>query len=202
MRKMILLVMLVLMVVSVGSVWAQEGSDPGDNWCFDGGPLAGRCTTDDPAQTSWYWLYGFYRAQIAKGTLSVNDIPQEYRIGFGTLSTGNSSGNAVVLDANGNPITPASDFQGTISTCKKGDSTTLLEVIWVGLEIAGDRIEISTEEGSVSANRYIPTTGVDVRFRLNDPVDKITPGGKMRVYYRGALIGESDLAGLNACSTE
>lgn len=201
MRKLILLGMLVLLLVSVGSIFAQDGFDPSDNWCYDGGPLEGRCTTNDQAETVWYWFYGFYRAQIAKGTLTINDIPEQYRVGISTYSSSGSSGNAVVLDANGNPITPASGFQGTISTCKKGENTTLLEVIWVGLEIAGDRIEISTEEGSVSKNMYVPTTGVDVNFRLNDPVDKITPGGTMRVYYRGALIGESDLAGLNACSS-
>lgn len=197
MRKLILIMALSGLLMMAGAVMAQDGNDPADNWCYDGGPLEGRCTMADEAQTRWMWLYGFFRAQIAKGALSVADIPAEYQIGLVDSAAQNVE---AVRDADGNVISGrSSDFQGTISTCEKGSSTTTLGVIWLGLDIAGDRIEISTPEGSVSANTYIPTSGVDVDFKIGKSVDKITPGGTMSIYYRGVLIGRSDLNGLNEC---
>lgn len=201
MRKMIMLFALIISFIVVMPTMAQDGNDPNDNWCFAGGPLEGRCTTDDTAETNWLWLYGFFRAQVAKGALSVSDIPQEYRVGF--VDSANQTSDAI-RDADGNIIAGQSaNFQGTISTCRFTDDNLFISVIWVGLDIAGDRIEISTDEGSASANMFIPTTGVDIEFKLGDPAPDITPGGTMSIYYRGVLLGRtSDLNGLNACEDD
>lgn len=200
MSKVVLLVVMLLSLLFVLPAYAQTANNPADNWCYDGGPLAGRCTTNDPAETHWLWLYGFFRAQIAKGALSVNDIPAEYRIGLEDSGTSNAD---EIRDAEGNIIAGRSaDFQGTISTCRFTDDNLYIRVIWLGLDIAGDRITINTEEGSVSRNQYVPTSAVDVEYRIGDPADDITPGGTMSVYYRGVLIGRSDLNGLFNCEDD
>ena len=101
MRKLMLLTIFIILLMVAGIVSAQTVNDPADNWCYDGGPLAGRCTTDDETTTIWYWFYGFYRAQIAKGALSVNDIPAEYRVGI--VDSSSQSADAI-RDADGNII--------------------------------------------------------------------------------------------------
>jgi len=198
MRKLIVIVSLMLSVLMVVPTLAQEVvNDPNDNWCFDGGPLEGRCTADDEATTNWLWLYGFYRAQIAKGALSVNDIPADYRTGLQDSASQNAK---AIRDADGNIIAGKSaDFQGSISTCRFTENHLYISVIWVGLDIAGDRIEISTDEGSVSKDMYLPTTGVNYEFRIGDPAEEITPDGTMSIYYRGVLLGSSGLNGLYDC---
>lgn len=201
MRKFMLIVGLMVGLLMAFPVLADDMVyDPGDNWCFDGGPLEGRCTTDDPATTHWLWMYGFFRAQVAKGALSVSDIPEEYRTG---LQDSASQNTAAIRDADGNIIAGQSaNFQGTISTCRFTDNHLYITVIWVGLDIAGDRIEISTDEGSVSKDMYLPTMGVDYEFRIGDPAEEITPDGIMSIYYRGVLIGRSDLNGLFDCEND
>ena len=198
MRKFVLMISLILSLLMVLPAVTQDlVNDPNDNWCFDGGPLEGRCTTDDTATTNWLWLYGYYRAQVAKGALSVNDIPEGYRIGLQDSASKNPE---AIRDADGNVIGGQSaNFQGTISTCRYTDNYLYITVIWVGLDIAGDRIEISTDEGSVSKDMYVPTTGVNYEFRIGDPAEEITPDGIMSIYYRGVLIGRSDLNGLFDC---
>jgi hypothetical protein len=201
MRKFLLMIVLIISLFIVLPTLAQVVNDPADNWCYDGGPLAGRCTTNDLATTHWMWYYGFYRAQVAKGTLTINDIPENYRVGFPSPST---QGTAVVLTTSGTTVGRSADFHGTISTCRFTKHHLYIEAIWLGLDMAGDRIEISTHEGSVSKNMYVPKSAVDVEFRLDDdPAESITPGGTMSVYYRGVLIGRtSDLNGLYHCEDD
>lgn len=200
MRKFILIVSLMLSLMLVLPSLAQDSNDPNDNWCFDGGPFAGRCTTDDSATSHWLWMYGFFRAQVAKGALSVNDIPEQYRPGLEDSASQNVD---AIRDADGNIIAGQSaNFQGSIATCRFTDNNLYISATWIGLDLAGDRIEISTDEGSVSKDMYIPTTAVNVEFKIGDPADEITNGGTMSVYYRGVLLGRSDLNGLFNCEDD
>ena len=201
MRNFIALITLILGLIAIAPVLAQQNLDPSDNWCFDGGPLAGTCTTDDPAQTNWLWLYGFFRAQVSKGALSVSDVPEEYQIG---LVDSASQRTGVIRDGDGNVVAGTSkNFVGSISTCRFTNSKLFIEVAWVGLDIAGDRIEISTEEGSVSKDMYVPLSASEVQFELGGPEEEITEGGTMSVYYRGVLIGRTDdMNGLFNCEDD
>jgi len=193
MRKTLLMMMLVALLVMIAPVAAQTNS-PADNWCFDGGPLAGRCDDPDPAVSHWMWLYGFYRAQIAKGVLTANDIPEEYRIGVGNYG--------IQLNADSEVDTSfAQPFEASIATCEYGDKNLHVYLTFFGLQRSGDLIQISLPEGSGSSSTYVPASAVDFHMKFGDPATSITPGGTLKVYYRGVLIGIADgLNGLKTCT--
>lgn len=193
MRKLIIVTVLAILVLGAFPALAQTNS-PADNWCFDGGPLEGRCDDPDPSVSNWMWLYGFYRAQIARGALTVNDIPEEFRVGIGDY--------AIVLDENGEIDTSqASEISVSIDTCEFNAKNLYVSLIFFGLPRGGDRIEISTKQGSRSIATLVPTSSTDFYMRIGDPADSITPGGSLRVYYHGVLIGYAEgLNGLRNCA--
>jgi len=201
MRKLIIVLICIVSLIAVLPVAAQDVNDPSNNWCFDGGPLEGKCGFGDTAESEWLWLYGFFRAQIAKGTLSVNDVPAEYQIGLADTAVGNTLSTTVYRDGNGNIIASgaSADFIGYIVTCAFGDNNTEVIVGWQGLEVTGDRIEVGTPSGAGSASTFIPLSNTSFRLKFSDPVDAIKDGGTMNVFRDGNLIGTSELNGLSKC---
>ncbi len=193
MRKIIGIAIVAIFMMAVFPLAAQTNS-PADNWCFDGGPLAGRCDDPDPAVSNWMWLYGYYRAQIAQGKITVNDIPEEYRIGIGE--------SPVVVNEDGEiDFSQAVEISVSVDTCEFNEKNLYVTLIFFGLPRGGDRLAISVPQGSKDFAMLVPTAANDFRIKVGDPASHITPGGNMRVFYKGVLIGYADgLNGLNKCT--
>jgi hypothetical protein len=83
MRKGILLVGLVLvLMLGVSSVWADDDSTPkpgtpADNECNVGGVLY-REENQDGCPTLWYWKAGWFLARFNRGFISRADFPKEF----------------------------------------------------------------------------------------------------------------------------
>jgi len=179
-----------------------------DNWCYDGQPLAGRCGAADTPESRWMWYYGFYRAQVANGTLTVNDIPEEYRVGFGTVVNNSNTGNATVVTTSSNGSTDTSnlsesdDFIGWIAYCEFEEDETDVYMGWVGLEVTGDEIRVTTDEGSDTRTVSLPLETNKFRVTFDDPVSSISEGGKIRIYRDGVLIGKDTLNSIQECEDD
>lgn len=207
MQKLMILLLCMLMIVPVMAQEDEEtpANSPSQNWCFDGGPLEGKCGLGDTAESQWMWLHGFYSAQVANGTLLVIDIPEEYRGGLTDRTFGGgfsgSSATKVFYDGDGNVIASgtAQNFVGYIVSCRFGEKSTDVFVGWQGLEVPGDRIEVGTPSGAGSTSTYIPLSQNKFRLKFGDPIDRIEEDGTMNIYREGYLIGTSDLNGLNEC---
>lgn len=204
MRQLIVCIVLIMSVTIIAPILAQD-NNPSDNWCFDGGPLEGQCGKGDTDESSWLWLYGFYRAQVSKGALDVNDVPEEYRIGLEDSARGSSSGEVTVIrDGDGNVVSSGNspNFVGNIVSCRYTDDNTYITVGWVGLDIAGDYIEVGTDEGGASTNTYLPVSDFGLELKFGGQNESISEGGTMNIYYRGLLLGSSELNGVSKCTND
>ncbi|GEM_PF-1823988 len=209
MQKFVILLICMLSMIALAPVMAQEddvpANNPSDNWCFDGGPLEGKCGLGDTDESQWYWLYGYFAAQVAKGEARVIDLPEEFRIGLQdrtfdgtTASVGTNSENGIFRDGDGNIIAsgPSRDFFGYLKSCEFGDKGTQVYVGWMGLEVTGDRIEVGTPDGAASSNTLIELSNDEFRLKFGDPTETIEEDGTMNIYRGGFLIGSSELNGL------
>ncbi len=83
MRKGILLVgLMLILVMSVSSVWAADDSTPkpgtpADNECNVGGVLY-REENQDGCPALWYWKAGWFLARFNQGKISRADFPKEF----------------------------------------------------------------------------------------------------------------------------
>lgn len=208
MRKLSILLICLMSMMAIAPAMAQDNS-PSNNWCFDGGPLEGKCGTGDTAESDWFWMFGFFAAQVSNGSISVNDVPEEYRVGLeGTSASGSTISGIVevgkIYDGDGNVIAsgPSDSFVGYIVECSFTERHTNVIVGWQGLEVPGDRIEVGTPSGAGSANAVIALSNSSFRLRFSDPVDSIDEDGTMNVFRDGLLIGTSELNGLSSCEDE
>lgn len=195
MRKLMLVMLVIVMSVLLAiPATAQETNSPSQNWCYDGGPLAGKCDDPDPAIARWMWLFGFYGAQIANGTINISDIPEEFQV---------SQLRQPIIPAGGesaDDLAAATRISGTVSTCKFNSNDIIIDLIIASMIQTGDRFQLNLEEGSITYTGYIPIGVSTYTLRFGKPSTEIAEGGILKVYYRGVLVGyDDDLNGLNEC---
>ena len=74
MRKMVMLLAATALLITGFAVSAQDELPEGvtaDNWCLEGEPWDGYCTSEDEAVVWWYWTCGWYFAQAQLGNIPI-----------------------------------------------------------------------------------------------------------------------------------
>lgn len=71
------LFLLSLMVLTLTSVMLVQAEDPGENACYAGGLLAGKCDWPTEAEDEWAWNCGWYIAQAIGGRIPLSGIPSD-----------------------------------------------------------------------------------------------------------------------------
>ena len=208
MRTRIIFLVCFMSLIAVLPVTAQTGSD---NWCYTGGPLEGQCGNADTAESRWMWYYGFYRAQIAKGLLSRDDLPAEYRVGFGIATSNSTSTSSATVtttsttSSSSTSYSESEEFNAWIAYCEydEDEDETKVFLGWRDLDYTGDEIKVSLpDEGSETDNKTIPKETDEFRVTFDDVFYRIKDGGKVKIYRDDVLIGEHSLNSINECEVD
>lgn len=69
MKLRLLVTILTLLCLVAPVVSAQEPNTAADNACYEGGVMAGKCTTD------WHWTCGWYLARFTNGQFAREQVP-------------------------------------------------------------------------------------------------------------------------------
>lgn len=193
-------------LLAILPVSAQTGDD---NWCYTGGPLAGQCGYGDTDQSRWMWYYGFYRAQVANGTLTVSELPAQYRVGFGvvTSDTATTTGTATVISTSSTTTSYkySDDFFAWIAYCEydDADDETKVYLGWRNLETTGDEIKVKLPgEGSETRTTTIPLKTDKFRVKFDDSFKDIEDGGTIKIYRDDVLIAKDSLNSIYHCDED
>lgn len=207
MRIRTLVLICLVGLLAILPVNAQTGDD---NWCYTGGPLEGQCGNGDTAESRWLWYYGFYRAQVANGTLTISDLPANYQVGFGVVtssSTTTTTGSVTVISTSSTTTSYnySDDFFAWIAYCEynNDDDETKVFLGWRNLETYGDEIKVTLpDEGTETRTTTIPLATDKFRVTFDDSFEEIDAGGTVKIYRDGVLIAKDSLNSIYDCDED
>jgi hypothetical protein len=207
MRTRTIVLICLMSLLAILPVNAQTGSD---NWCYTGGPLEGQCGFADTPESRWMWYYGFYRAQVANGTLTINDLPAEYQVGFGvatsnTGATTTSTATVISTSSTTSSYSYSDDFFAWIAYCEydNNDDETKVYLGWRNLETHGDEIKVKLPgEGSETRTTTIPLETDKFRIKFDNSFEEIEAGGTVRIYRDDILIAKDSLNSIYNCDED